>query len=471
MRYSILFLIVTLVGFSVKAQITFEKTFGGDYEDYGYSVVQTNDGGFVLTGGYGLPGDDSDVFLIKTDELGNQEWMKTYGSNSYEYGISLINAPDNGYFIVGRQGHFGNWNIYLIKADENGDLIWSETYGLGGINDMAIDCQQTNDDGYIITGRKGTFDNEDVFLMKLDLYGDTIWTKKYGGSGTDSGNAVQQTSDNGYIISGWTYSFGAGQCDAYLIKTNENGDASWTKTYGTTGYDYGGPVIQTDDDGYMISGSTDNSGSDGMDLYLIRTDSNGDTLWTRTYISSGWESAISMVETNDNNYLILSKYNEEGGTEDIFMRKIDHSGNTLWTNVFGESGNDGGYCVKETSDNGFVITGTSYNVDNGNYDIYLLKTDDNGLVLGVEQNNIDAFSSKIFPNPNDGFFTIDLGNEFKSVISLEIVNLRGQTIYTRKADNIRKDMVHIDLSNCEKGMLFVRIYFEHTCVVEKILIN
>lgn len=469
MKRTTVFLAALLTALLVDAQITFEKTYGGDYGDSGHSVLQTTDGGYILTGGFGLPGDNSDIYLLKTDELGNQEWMQTYEGTSYEYGISLLHTSDNGFFIVGRQGQFPYWDIFLLKTDEDGNSIWSKTYGLGGINDMVIDCKQTNDDGYIITGKKGSFGNEDVLLMKVNIYGDTLWTKTYGGAGDDSGNSIQQTSDNGYIISGWTYSFGAGNCDAYLIKTNENGDTLWTKTYGTAESDYGGPVIQTDDGGYMISGSILNSGSSGMDLYLIRTDLNGDTLWTKTYMNPGWESATSMVKTTDDNYLILCKYNESGGYEDIYMRKIDQNGNTLWTNVYGESGNDGGYCIKNTSDNGFVVTGTLYSYANGSFDIYLLKTDENGLLLGTEQNYDNTFSGKIFPNPNNGKFSIEFDNVASHFSIVEIFNTNSQIIYKRNFDNNTDHTMKIDLSNYPKGVYYLKVLYDKTVVIEKII--
>ena len=151
---------------------------------------------------------------------------------------------------------------------------WQRTYGGAG-NDAGYSVQQTTDGGYIIAG---TYDfygaNQQVYLIKTNASGDTLWTRTYGGAGDDYGKSVQQTQDGGYIIAGYTTSFGAGNDDVYLNKTNANGDTLWTRTYGGTNWDYSRSVQQTQDGGYIVAGMTSSFGNSAQ-VYLIKTDSLG----------------------------------------------------------------------------------------------------------------------------------------------------------------------------------------------------
>ena len=159
---------------------------------------------------------------------------------------------------------------------------WEKIFG-GTNDDDGLSVQQTTDGGYIITGGTKSFGNgsTDFYLIKTDGNGDSIWTKTFGGTSWDNGWSVQQTTDGGYIITGTTESFGNGLSDVYLIKTDDNGDSLWTKTFGGTTNDYGKSVQQTTDGGYIITGGKDSPfGNGGNDVYLIKTDGNGNVTST-----------------------------------------------------------------------------------------------------------------------------------------------------------------------------------------------
>jgi len=256
-------------------------TYGGSGVDRGSSVQQTSDGGYIIAGRtYSFGAGMEDVYLIKTDANGNEVWYKTYGENEWAGGYSVQQTSDGGYIIAGWTWSFGaDDDAYLIKTDANGNTVWTKTFG-GSDQDVGYSVQQTSDGGYIIAGWTDSFGAGmlDVYLIKTDANGNTVWTKTFGGSEWEEGNSVQQTSDGGYIIAGYTESFGAGESDVYLIKTNANGDTIWTKTYGGTNDDEGYSVQQTSDGGYIIASGTNSFGAGESDVYLIKTDANGNTL-------------------------------------------------------------------------------------------------------------------------------------------------------------------------------------------------
>jgi hypothetical protein len=233
--------------------------------------------------------------------------------------------------------------------------------------------QQTFDEGYIFLGYSFTTYSV-INLIKTNSYGDTIWTKSYEGIGKNYGYSVKQTLDSGFIIAGTIDSLGAGGYDAFLIKTNANGDTIWTKSYGSTGDDYGYSVKQTLDSGFIIAGAMDILGAQAGDAFLIKTNSTGDTLWTKTYGGDSSDYATSVELTSDGGYIITGYTKSFGaGKYDVYLIKTNSTGDTLWTKTYGSGYNDYGYSVKQTFDGGFIISGTFID---GNF--YLIKTNSVG---------------------------------------------------------------------------------------------
>jgi TolB-like protein len=360
---------------------SFAKTYGGTNWDWTSSVQQTSDGGYIVAGWTSSFGAGSaDIFLIKTDASGNVQWAKTYGGTSSDYAYPVQQTSDGGYIVAGWTWSFGagGGDIFLIKTDANGNIIWAKTYG-GTSWDEAYSVQQTSDGGYIVAGWTWSFGvgYSDFFLIKTDANGNIIWAKTYGGTNRDSAYSVQQTSDGGYIVAGTTWSFGAGSLDIFLIKTDANGNIIWAKTYGGTSWDGAYSVQQTSDGGYIVAGWTWSFGAGYDDIFLIKTDANGNVQWAKTYGGTNYDDAFSVQQTSDGGYIVAGRENYVFAG-DIILIKTDANGNIIWAKTYGGTNYDDAFSVQQTSDGGYIVAGGTESFGAGRSDIFLIKTDANG---------------------------------------------------------------------------------------------
>jgi hypothetical protein len=306
-------------------------------------------------------------------------WTKLYGGPGNDYGYWVDLTGDGGFIITGSYSQgVGNTDLYLIKTDENGDTLWTTIFG-GDFYDVGRWVYQTSDNGYFVAGTESRFNNTErnICVLKTDSSGNVLWNHSYGGDQEDGVVTAQPTSDGGYIIIGYTASFGLGYMDAWLVKADADGDTLWTKTFGGGDYDSGRSVIQTPDGGYLVLCNI-NYGFDDTGMALIKTDSNGDSLWSRRYCQN-YARAVSIIPTSDGNYMILANTLAFGDEFDIQLLKIDESGDSLWNQVIGGYDIDMGNSLKQAADGGYVISGIT-----GPYfdqDIYVVKTDTVGDTL------------------------------------------------------------------------------------------
>jgi len=342
------------------------KTFGGSGRDWARSVVQTSDGGYAIAGytdSFGAGNED--FWLVKTDASGNHLWNKTFGGVDNEEAYSVIQTGDGGYAITGYTKSFSIYgpDAWLVKTDASGNHLWNKTF-TGLHSDIARSVVQTGDGGYAIAGHTRVGASYDFWLVKTDASGNHLWNKTYGGATNDFGLSVVETSGGGYAIAGWTDSFGSGYEDAWLVRTDASGNHLWNKTYGGANNDIVGFMIQTSDGGYAIAGGTQSFGGGEEDFWLVKTDSNGNMQWNRTYrISSpNNERAWSVVQTSDGGYALAGhtwSYHpvEEYHHTDFGVVRTDANGNPLWNMTIGGPDYDIAYSIIQTNDGGYAIAG------------------------------------------------------------------------------------------------------------------
>jgi hypothetical protein len=470
-NYSVCIFFLVLLKTILYAQapdILWAKTFGGNEQDWGYSVQQTTDGGYIITGyteSFGAGG--RDAWLIKTDANGDTLWTKTFGrggGSDSDWGRSVQQTSDSGYIITGGTNSFGAGydDVWLIKTDVYGDTLYTKTFGTSS-DDGGASVQQTTDGGSIITGYTESFDA--LWLIKTNANGDTLWTKTFGGSSTEWGESVQQTTDGGYIIAGSTWSFGVGYTDIWLIKTDSNGDTLWNKTFGDSRRDYGTSVQQTTDGGYIIAGSTDRDNPiphapDDTYPWLIKTDSNGNTLWTKIYQEKEG-IAGSVQQTSDNGYIV--------SVSTGWLIKTDVNGDTMWTKTFGEAGLTSSV---QTTDGGYIITG--YTEGPGFPDVLLIKVAPD--ITSIDENphaSINDYQlQQNYPNPFNPTTTISFDLPRASNVLLQVYNIRGQLIETlvNEHKNVGTHSVLWNAKGISSGVYFYKLSSGEYTAIKKCLI-
>lgn len=313
------------------------RTFGitaGQYEG-GESLQETADGGFIIVGNILSAGpNDYDAQLIRTNGNGRRLWSETFGGGGWDWGRFVRQTSDGGFIITGwteSQGA-GGGDLWLLKTDAQGTEEWNRTYG-GIENDHGNCIQPTADGGYIITGAtiSNSIGNDDLWLIKTDSAGTAQWMLTLGGKGYEEGHFVQITSDGGYIVVGSTTSTGAGESDVWLIELGPNGRTDWTRTFGGVEWDWGNAVRETPDGGYILVGTTLSFGAGSSDVWLIKTDADGQEEWSRTYGGHSLDFGLSVQPTTDGGYIIAGQtYSFGSGNGDLWLIKTNSEGQAVY---------------------------------------------------------------------------------------------------------------------------------------------
>lgn len=349
--------------------------------------------------------------FISNAAFSQVKFEKVYGSTGYDYGYSVTQMYDVGYAVAGSTTSFGSGStdVYLLKTDSMGVAVAHRTFG--GINiDQAYSVKTTSDSGLVIAGYTNSFGagGYDMYVIKTDKNCNLLWEKTYGGTNWDFAYSIEQTLDGGYIIAGGTYSFGNGSEDMYLVKINSLGDTLWTKTYGGINDEEIKSIKQTSDNGYIFTGYSKSFGDVNGDIYTVKTDGNGDTLWTYKYSGAMEDYSYDVLEDNTGaGYIIAGETKLSAANFQGIIIRVGLSGIIVTSATYGGTANDGTYAITQTTDGRFATMGYTTSYGAGLSDFVLYKEKPIGTYVGSSTfgggNNDKGYCIK---NTKDGGYII-----------------------------------------------------------------
>jgi len=362
------------------------------------SIQQTADGGYIVAGpGYGL-------CVLKLGSDGVPSWQKIFRGNAFAYATCIQKTGDGGYIVAANTSSFGagDNDFWVLKLASDGQVSWQKTYG-GSYSDFVSCIQQTGDSGYIVLGYTFSFGagNTDLWILKLASDGAVSWQKTYGGSSTDYATSIRQTAEGGYIVAGYSLSFGA-HGNLWMLKLASDGQVSWQKTYDGTSYgdgwvyDWAFSVRQTTDFGYIIAGYTLSSSAD-KDLWVLKLASDGAVSWQKTYGGSLDDWATCIEQTADDGYVVAGMYGGSASSQgNPWVLKLASDGQVSWQKTYWGKPpyNSPGvaYSIQKTNDSGYVVAGDLSG-------LWVLKLTSNGQLpgsrLAIDTSATPASSSAI----------------------------------------------------------------------------
>ncbi|MFL5752899.1 MAG: T9SS type A sorting domain-containing protein [Bacteroidia bacterium] len=475
LRLSLLALIYFLAGSVVQGQITFQQIYPCTHDQSSRDVIETSDGGYLIAGmtETTIPG-DTDIIVLKTDYLGDTMWVRIFGGSQPDFPYSIVPTSDNNFFIAGYTGSYGSGgnDAWLLKIDPMGNLLWSNTYGGTG-NDEVKEIIATSDGNYMMVGRSNSSGAwyYDGWLLKINLAGTVLMSKYYGGAQYETTRSVKECPDGGYVLTGQTMSYGQGAGDIYLIRTNSTGDTLWTRTYGGTGIDDGNFIVCNSDTSFVIVAETESYGAGMMDVQVLKTDKNGTVVWNKFYGGNDKDVSKTIYPTTDGGYIVGAISRSFGWVDpDMWLLKLDAYGDTTWTRHYGSWDHEHCHHARQTSDGGYMAVGHTKSYG-PNPRIMFLKLNSNGLpgptaIDELSENNL----LKVYPNPSNGVVQVEM-NGVPRASSYKICNAIGEVIASGNFGDMNSHTKSIDLTGKNPGIYMLCILSEGELRIRKFVLN
>ncbi len=523
---------------SLNAQSIFQHGYGNNRNERCQSIWPTKDGGYLLNGASTSFGNgDVDALIVRVDALGNILWSNSCGTAANEIPTYAVETFDNKFTFIGSTDTSAPGTLtngLLFKTDSAGNFLWAKSFG--GINsETATKIIELPDHGYAITGSTESYGSgsSDIYFMRTDQNGDTLFTRIYGSADNEASKSMTTTRDGGYIICGKSSAFISGQLviTAFLVRIDSTGNLLWSKLYGDSLFQEAQSVVETADSGFIVCGSRDFTSNGNYDILLFKTDISGNIQWSKTYGGNKGEGSYA-VHLNEDGTYVLSGYTNSMGighrgddSTNIFLMKTDAWGDTLWTRTYGDSLQEEAFLSEKTLDGGFILSGFSdyHNADSSQ--MFVIKTDDLGfsgcytytshpvivtdLLAQTNANyiqtsgmNIDTlslitinrlvpdstyclitnvneipekYSYKLFPNPvTDRLFvsfhskSSQLNNS-TNFIRINVYNIVGEQISAYHFINTSGNYLELDISSLMQGIYLLEIQTQSETIIRKFI--
>lgn len=495
MKKNTLILILILLGkFVFSQQNYFTKRYNFEKYNNCFSVIPYQDKYFIL-----VPSVDSNIIthfnIGQVDSSGNLLWAKLY-SEPYPYDWtvgahgSLEFYDDSTLFMSGGYNH-NHEDVLLNKFNLQGDTLWRKVYGDTTYFQNGWQAKKTRDGGFAIVVNTNEYSPNGVNLIRTDSSGNMLWQKHYGGSQENIAVALDTTIDGGFVMAGGTMSLGvpsSSRCsEVYCIKTDSSGNLQWQKNFGGIYADVAWSVIQCKDSSIVVAGFHSdfdpspsfycNAGS--FIPYVLKLNQQGDTIWTRTYGESKWNTTIRKIrELPDGSLIAAGQITRDSTYKTMgLIIKIAANGDSIWyhtyTNLQGIWSSNDLYDIRPTNDGGFIACGTvvANPPDSGGQDGWILKIDSNGCeVFNCLFNSVnDIIDSEdqllIFPNPSAGIFSIRLLEKL-NINRWEVYDVLGKIVLSGK-----ELPEEFNLEKFDSGIYFYRIQTKDSKVISGKLVK
>ncbi len=530
----ILFFLTNLLIINAQPSIQWQKSFGGSQSDGAFSICQTNDGGYVVTG-Y-TESNDSDIalfhgnqdyWILKLNNTGSIEWQKSLGGTDKDFSFSIQQTSDGGYIVAGQSisddidisGNHGQEDYWIVKLNSSGNIQWQKSLG-GSNNDYAYSIIQTMSGGYIVAGTTKSTDGDisfhhgtiaiqyDYWVVNLDSAGTILWEKTLGGGSNDLAECVIQTTDSGFVIAGRSSStdgevtnhHGTTQySDLWIVKLNNSGNLQWQKSLGGSLNDGAYSIQQTLDGGFIAGGTSTSSDGDvtlhygsfvDNDIWIVKIDSVGNLIWEKTLGGTGTDWLHYIQQTNDGEYILAGYTGSDDGDlmglrgrgidYDSWIVKLSNIGNMQWQKVMGGTKDDIARCVKQTNDNGFIVSGSSSSSNgdltknNGKSDFWIVKLSS---LVNINETPNSILSLEISPNPFSNKTIFSVKHSFSKDDRIEIHSLDGRIVnifnnlkLSYGANQFSWDGTSKDGSKVENGIYFITVYRDNIYETKKVVV-
>ncbi len=504
-----LFILSTIIT-NAQPTLQWQKSLGGTDYEVATAIQQTTDGGYIVAGwSYSIDGDvtgnhgNDDYWIVKLNSTGDTLWTKSLGGKDNEVANSIQQTTDGGYIVAGWTysidgdvtGNHGFNDYWIVKLNSTGDILWTKSLG-GNDDDRAYSIQQTTDDGYIVAGYSrsnngdvtGNHGDYDYWVAKLNSIGDTLWTKSLGGNDFDLAYSIQQTTDDGYIVAGGSFSKNYdvsgnhGKYDFWVVKLNSTGDILWTKSLGGTDSEVASAIQQTTDGGYIVAGYSSSNNGDvsgnhgGRDYWVVKLNSTGDILWTKSLGGTDDEGASAIQQTTDGGYIVAGYSRSNNGDvtgnhggRDYWIVNLNSTGDTLWTKSLGGTDDEVAFSIQQTTDGGYIVAGNSISNNwdvsgnHGGLDYWIVKLSPSS--VGINEPFANEHSINLYPNPAGSQLAISSSSFHNEAVTVCVINAQGEIMQEQKLTWCNN--INMNIKDLSEGIYFLQMKSESGSIVKK----